>query len=140
EHRDAAIILLSGSGWQVSDSAAARYNLKPEIFHSDFKTLLTFNRSNGGVVYMSEGSVIKKWSWRDIPLNELDGILKSDAELLSAKARIKEQLSAELTAILLLIIIGVMRFICKLLYIHKPEDEIEEGMRSISEDSVIHDI
>lgn len=140
QSRGASMVMLSGSGWSVTDSIIAKYNIKPDVFHSDYKTLLTLNRSNGGVIYMSGGSVILKWSWRDTPPEDLETILNSDPELLSAKARIKEQLSAEITAIMLLIIIWVMRAICKLLYIHKPEDERGEGMTKISEDSVIHDI
>lgn len=41
----------------------------------DYKTLLTMNRSNGGVTYFNNGHLISKWSWRTMPdLKELEEI------------------------------------------------------------------
>lgn len=41
----------------------------------DYKTLLTMNRSNGGVTYFNDGHLISKWSWRTMPdLAELEEI------------------------------------------------------------------
>ena len=43
----------------------------------DYKTLLTMNRSNGGVTYFSDGRLISKWSYRAMPdmkeLKEIGG-------------------------------------------------------------------
>ncbi len=36
-------------------------------YFCDYKTLLTMNRSNGGVTYFNNGHLISKWSWRTIP-------------------------------------------------------------------------
>ena len=36
-------------------------------FVSDYKTLITMNRSNGGVTYFSDGYLISKWSARNVP-------------------------------------------------------------------------
>ena len=120
---------LSGSGAEMN------------TYHTDLKTLLTLNRSNGGVVYLYNGTVISKWSNRDISDIKLDKILSEDPELLSAKKRIKEQLSAELAALSLLIIISIMRMTCRLLYIYKPiQSECSKESSSIASDSVIHEI
>lgn len=127
--RSIPVNLLSGSG---SDSVS---------YHTDLRTLLTLNRSNGGVLYLYDGTIISKWSNRDIPETNLDKILNEDPELLSAKKRIKEQLSAELAALFLLIIIAIMRMTCRLLYIYKPiECESSKEGASIASDSVIHEI
>lgn len=41
----------------------------------DYKTLLTMNRSNGGVTYFSDGHLISKWSYRAMPdLKELEEV------------------------------------------------------------------
>lgn len=37
------------------------------VFISDYKTLITMNRSNGGVTYFSDGYLISKWASRNIP-------------------------------------------------------------------------
>ncbi len=127
--RSVPVNVLSGSG---SDSV---------VYHTDLKTLLTLNRSNGGVVYLYDCTIISKWSLKDIPGKNINKILSEDPELLSAKKRIKEQLSAELAALFLLIIIAIMRMTCRLLYIYKPiEGECPKEGASIASDSVIHEI
>jgi triosephosphate isomerase len=140
--RGVDLIVLSGSGLNSKDSLSNFNNLSPKIYNTDFKTLLTMNRSNGGVVYLYDATVISKWSTFDMPFDNIDNILGEDSELVSAKARIREQLSAEITAFMLLIIISMMRLICRILYIHKPiaKDSDKDERSSIAPDSVIHDI
>lgn len=46
---------------------------KPESRHSyscDYKTLITLNRSNGGVTYFEDGYIIRKWAKRTLPAPE----------------------------------------------------------------------
>jgi hypothetical protein len=37
------------------------------MYFSDYKTLLTLNRSNGGAVWFSDGYLIRKWAQRSLP-------------------------------------------------------------------------
>ena len=63
--------------------------VKEYLYHSDYKTLITLNRSNGGVSYFSDGYLVKKWAYRSCPdqteLNEIytgddtETIIGSDA-------------------------------------------------------------
>jgi len=39
-------------------------------YKSDYKTLITLNRSNGGVTYISDGYIIRKWARRAAPDKE----------------------------------------------------------------------
>lgn len=49
-------------------------------YKSDFKTLITLNRSNGGVTYFSDGYLIRKWARKAMPdMDELK-TLKNEAE------------------------------------------------------------
>lgn len=49
-------------------------------YKSDFKTLITLNRSNGGVTYFSDGYLIRKWARRSMPdIDELKA-LENEAE------------------------------------------------------------
>jgi hypothetical protein len=55
------------------DTEAGRYK-------SDYKTLITLNRSNGGVTYISDGYLIRKWARRAMPdMDELKA-LQNEAE------------------------------------------------------------
>ena len=36
-------------------------------YHSDYKAIITMNRSNGGVTYMDNGYIIRKWAQRKLP-------------------------------------------------------------------------
>ena len=49
------------------------------IYTSDYKTLVSMNRSNGGVTYFSDGYLVKKWSLNSIPdRDELTEIFDGD--------------------------------------------------------------
>lgn len=60
------------------------------VFFSDYKTLITLNRSNGGFTYFSDGRVITKWSLKQRPgakefgeileRNPLDVMMTTDTE------------------------------------------------------------
>ena len=53
--------------------------LHQDMYMSDFKTLVSLNRSNGGLTYFSEGYLISKWASRPVPdADELSQIYKSD--------------------------------------------------------------
>lgn len=65
--------------------ASGTYQLPPTrdffpIYQSDYKTLISLNRSNGGAVYLNEGNLIQKWSRHQYPdAGDLDWIVGSDA-------------------------------------------------------------
>ncbi len=40
------------------------------FYHSDYKTLITLNRSNGGATYFSDGTLICKWAYNALPDKE----------------------------------------------------------------------
>lgn len=44
------------------------------VYFSDYKTLITLNRSNGGFTYLNDGTIIRKWARRAAP--DLDGFNK----------------------------------------------------------------
>ncbi len=47
--------------------------LDRHIYYSDYKTLITMNRSNGGVTYFSDGTLICKWAFKAMPdMEKLD--------------------------------------------------------------------
>lgn len=64
-------ILLSSSEMDFPDNI--------NHFLADYKTLITFNRSNGGATYVNEGLIISKWSKKSLPdTKELAKIYNED--------------------------------------------------------------
>lgn len=50
-------------------------------YFSDYKTLISLNRSNGGATYFNDGLLVSKWSFINYPNNkELKKIAKNNAE------------------------------------------------------------
>lgn len=41
--------------------------LLTSVYYSDYKTLISLNRSNGGAVYFNDGNIIAKWASRNLP-------------------------------------------------------------------------
>lgn len=53
--------------------------LMSKAYTSDYKTLITLNRSNAGATYISEGYIIQKWAYRLIPdQKELSAVKSGD--------------------------------------------------------------
>ncbi len=48
-------------------SGAAAKELADIIYYSDYKSLITMNRSNSGATYFNDGTLICKWSYRSLP-------------------------------------------------------------------------
>ncbi len=46
---------------------AAAMEVLTNVYYSDYKTLISLNRSNGGAVYFNDGNLISKWAARDLP-------------------------------------------------------------------------
>ena len=44
--------------------------IESHLYYSDYKTLITLNRSNGGVTFLSDGYIIRKWARRAAPDSE----------------------------------------------------------------------
>ena len=66
------LILVSG---EIPEQMAGQDN----IYHADYKTLLSLNRSNGGATYFSRGYLVRKWAERALPSpEELEEIYGED--------------------------------------------------------------
>ncbi|MFA6335046.1 MAG: BT_3928 family protein [Bacteroidales bacterium] len=129
KERGIRYIILTGSSPLMIDSLSKDLpNI--DIYYTDHKTLLTMNRSNGGLIYLNDATVSAKWSINNLPVDSFDSVISEDPELLAAKTRIREQLAAEVVAVIILLLVAVMRYICKFAYTHKI---IADGNNSESE-------
>ena len=66
------ILLVASTPEEISKEigtldAESRNTLERHIYFADYKTLVTMNRSNGGLTYFSDGYLIRKWAGRSLP-------------------------------------------------------------------------
>lgn len=90
--------------------------LPDEILYTDYKSALLLNRSNGGAVYINDGTIVCKWSRCNYPTDKLAGLLEEDPETVTASIIIKEQIFIELAIALVLFMILIVRFVSKQVY------------------------
>ena len=63
-----------------ADTTGIPQTLKEKAYVSDYKTLISMNRSNAGVTYFYNGQLIRKWASASMPsAEELNRIAESDA-------------------------------------------------------------
>ncbi len=72
------LVLVAGTSEDVPEGLSDE--VKDNLYFSDYKTLIAMNRSNGGVVYFSDGYLIRKWARRTAPDMEKLQTLATEAE------------------------------------------------------------
>ncbi len=87
---------------------------------NDKKTLMTLNRSNGGITYFNEGIIAGKWGAVRIDNLEPGDILNEDPDVMVLRKRISEQLYLTVILISIFFIIAILRHLC--LTLRKKED------------------
>lgn len=110
----AVLYILSGNS--VENTEAALGTITIPVLYSDYKTVLSFNRSNGGLTYLSDGDVVEKWASGNYPFPSLRRILARDPEVLMANGVIGDQLFAEICLALIFFMIVIVRFVSKFMY------------------------
>lgn len=72
------LVLVAGTSEDIPEGLSDE--VMSRLYFSDYKTLIAMNRSNGGVVYFSDGYLIRKWARRAAP--DMEGLqaLATEAE------------------------------------------------------------
>lgn len=66
------------------------------VYYSDYKTLATLNRSNGGVTWISDGQIVRKWSYTLRPSSEkLSAALAEDPTALALETQSRGSLALQ---------------------------------------------
>ena len=60
-------LVLAASTPEMITESVSSPELLPFIYFADRKTLMTLNRSNGGVSFFSDGQIVAKWSVNRLP-------------------------------------------------------------------------
>lgn len=87
-----------------------------DLVYADYKLAITFNRSNGGVTYVKNGTVIQKWSSSNFSNSKIVAALQSDAEDIIQKSEIKSHLFIEISLAIIVFMVLILRFLSKAIY------------------------
>ncbi|MCR5710179.1 MAG: hypothetical protein K6G79_06835 [Bacteroidales bacterium] len=82
---------------------------------ADRKSLMTLNRSNGGAVYFYDGMIVAKWANAELDQADPAATLADDPDVLVLKHRIREQVYLSVLIAGTLLLVALMRILCKLL-------------------------
>ena len=97
--------------------ACARYpHIEPYLAISDDKTMISMVRSNGGVIYMDDGIVVKKWSGRNLNASILSQSLNTDAGEITLMESVRQTLVYECSILIIFLIIILFRYVCGIIY------------------------
>jgi len=116
-------LILVGSSFEAVD-ARIKDTAGLNIFYTDLKTLITLNRSNGGMTYIFDGQVSAKWSSSDADDLDIEKILEEDPEIISANTIIREHVTVEIAVSVILLLIVIMRLVLRSAY--KPNIKTDE--------------
>lgn len=72
------LVLVAGTADDIPEGLSDE--VMANLYFSDYKTLVAMNRSNGGVVYFSEGYLLRKWARRAAPDKDMLQVLVTEAE------------------------------------------------------------
>lgn len=71
-------------------------SLQNSTYISDYKTLISLNRSNGGITYFHDGQLIRKWAYANTPdASQLKSIAETDATEISIAQNSKGSLGIQ---------------------------------------------
>lgn len=118
-HNIKLYIISSNSAEETQKLLASADSLalqKYEILYSDYKAVISLNRSNGGLTYIDNGVIVKKWSRRNYPISNIGNILSQDPEIITATTQIDERLFAEISLFIIFFLIVIIRFTSKIIY------------------------
>ena len=125
-------IAKAGGQLFILSASNEKPNISLPVYSSDYKTLLSLNRSNGGLTYIYEGIIVKKWSRCNCPTN-MDNIFGQSPDILIADTIIKEQLFIEFSLALLIFMVVIIRSVSKRIYKNHLSQSDAETQNSAEE-------
>lgn len=101
----------------VMDSVAGRYpELRRAMVFGDYKTLISMVRSNGGVLFLHNGIVVRKWAGWRFSSEDVSRTFSLDSEELTARETISQRLFYEVSILILFLVIVIFRYVCGIIY------------------------
>ncbi|MBO4691192.1 MAG: hypothetical protein J5604_00245 [Bacteroidales bacterium] len=105
---------------KLSDIYATHYDetkvLPFDIVYSDYKTVITFNRSNGGATYIKNAQILRKWSASAYNNKKIIKALSEDYTLVAVRSAAASRIFLIVSLIVIILLVIILRVISKLLY------------------------
>lgn len=109
-------VLVNNIDKEIAEACARYPHIEPYLAISDDKTMISMVRSNGGVIYMDDGIVVKKWSGRNLNASILSQSLNTDAEEITLMESVRQTLVYECSILIIFLIIILFRYVCGIIY------------------------
>ncbi len=119
-HGGDANFLTTGYDEDVKNAIDRDSTLADHVLFADYKTLISLCRSNGGVVYLNDGMIVKKWYRSGVSARKVGEVIREDPDEVAARVKISQQLFYELSILFVFISIILFRYVCGIIYGKKP--------------------
>lgn len=90
-----------------------------KIGYTDYKTVIAVQRSNGGYLYINNAFIVKKWSRQGLTPDDDLSVLTKDFDLVMIQDVIKQQLIYEISIVVLMFSIAIIRYFCKIVVMRR---------------------
>ncbi len=112
----------------VLDPVGEYKGLPFRILYADIKTLVTFNRSNGGVTYVRDGEIVRKWSSGRYSNKKVNEAIEKNPGGITAGSLIRSQLYVIVSILVIISMCVILRFISRALY-----KGVRSGIKTLEE-------
>lgn len=117
---EANLFVLTSSAPETALKLSAEKTLPESIWaFADYKTVISVNRSNGGLVYLDDGVVVSKLSENQINMTSVRKLLEADSDDLIIRDSIMQRLFYEIAIISLLFLLWIMKLVCRAVFVRK---------------------
>ena len=128
------LYIISANSTEETEELFAQYESligeEIEILYADYKAVISFNRSSGGLTYVNNGIIVEKWARGNYPTDSIGDILDEDPEIITAQAEISERLFAEISLFLILCLIMIIRFFSKIFYRRRIAKLLKQSVKA----------
>ena len=121
----------------ISDVFSSSYTEKSlpfSLVYSDYKSVITFNRSNGGATYVNRGIIVKKWSAAKYSNRKIVSDITKDPYLLTQGSEGRSRLFLIVSLAVIIGMVLIIRLIFKALY--KTVKGTVDVLEKIGEDDI----
>ena len=134
------LYIISANSVEETERLFAPYishlGLEFDILYADYKAVISFNRSSGGLTYVNNGIIIEKWARGNYPTDSIGEIIAEDPEIITAQAQIREHLFAEIALFVILCLIMIIRFFSKIFYNRRTAKLTDQGVQAEDMDNI----
>ena len=121
----------------ISDVFSSSYTEKSlpfSLVYSDYKSVITFNRSNGGATYVNRGIIVKKWSAAKYSNRKIISDITKNPYLLTQGSEGRSRLFLIVSLAVIIGMVLIIRLIFKALY--KTVKGTVDVLEKIGEDDI----